>query len=85
MSELSMFFKLFGCMHACILNVLSVRLTREAIEKVLAVSTNMSSRHSCEKVDLSNNFSNLKDLFTFAQTCFLCLHSDFKKMQSNFN
>ena len=28
MSEFSMFYKLFGCMHACILHVLSVGLTR---------------------------------------------------------
>ena len=28
MSEFSMFCKKFGCMHACILHVLSVRLTR---------------------------------------------------------
>ena len=28
MSEFSMFYNLFGCMHACILHVLSVRLTR---------------------------------------------------------
>ena len=28
MSEFSMFFKKFGFMHACILHVLSVRLTR---------------------------------------------------------
>ena len=28
MSEFSMFYKLFGCMHACFLHVLSVRLTR---------------------------------------------------------
>ena len=28
MSEFSMFYKLFGCMHACILHVLSVRLIR---------------------------------------------------------
>ena len=35
MSEFSMFYKLFGCMHACILHVLSVRLTREHYKKVL--------------------------------------------------
>ena len=29
MSEFSMFYKLFGCMHACILHVLSVRFTKE--------------------------------------------------------
>ena len=28
MSEFSMFYNLFGWMHACILHVLSVRLTR---------------------------------------------------------
>ena len=66
-------------MHACILHVLSVRLTKEAIENVLAVSTNMSSQHSCEQDDLSNNFSNLKDLFTFAQTCFCVYIATSKK------
>ena len=29
MSEFSMFYNLFGCMHACILHVLSVGLTRD--------------------------------------------------------
>ena len=29
MSEFSMFYNLFGCMHACILHVLSVCLTRD--------------------------------------------------------
>ena len=33
MSEFSMFYKLFGCMRACILHVLSVRLTRGAIKE----------------------------------------------------
>ena len=28
MSEFSMFYKKFGCMHACILHVFCVRLTR---------------------------------------------------------
>ena len=38
MSEFSMFYKVFGCIHACILHVLSVRLTR--------VGTNAS----CERI-----------------------------------
>ena len=33
MSEFSMFYKLFGCMHACILHVLSVRLTMVVLPK----------------------------------------------------
>ena len=31
-----MFYKLFGCMHACILHVLSVRLTRVPTYRMLA-------------------------------------------------
>ena len=38
MSEFSMFYKKFGCMHACILHVLSVRLTREQTQKFLSIA-----------------------------------------------
>ena len=37
MSAFSMFYKLFGCMHACILHVSSVRLTRVTLLPALSI------------------------------------------------
>ena len=53
MSEFSMFYKLFGCMHACILHVLSVRLTRAVSEKKINSSLVLFSRDFLHSETLS--------------------------------
>ena len=58
MSEFSMFYKVFGCIHACILHVLSVRLTRVVRSYPRVSSLNYSITQTC---DVHHKFSNVQN------------------------
>ena len=62
MFEFSMLYNLFGCMHACILHVLSVCLTRESCIHVQALS--------CPLKTLETQISLPRQRLVFIETIF---------------
>ena len=51
--EFSLFYELFGCMHACILHVLCVRLTKVKIS-VVRRSDKTCEMHACMQPNFLN-------------------------------